>query len=354
MKSLYKAPLAALALSGILAGCGGSGSHSRPVGNTHKFSQTNLVSDQAGAATVEDSDLVNAWGIAFSPTGPFWISDNGTGKATIYNGSGAKQGLIVNVSGVGTANAPVTGQVFNSTASFIIPGSTKALFIFSTEDGVISAWNSGTQAGVVADRSGTNAIYKGLAIGNSGGNDFLYATNFHSGSVDVFGADFGFVKSFTDSGVPAGYAPFGIQNIDGLLYVTFAKQDADKEDDVAGAGNGYVDVFDMDGNLVRRLASRGSLNSPWGLVKASVGFGGFDNAILVGNFDDGRISAFDPTSGQFLGQMNGASGHPVEIPGLWALAFGNGGQAGSTANLYFTAGPGGEAHGLFGYLTPNP
>jgi uncharacterized protein (TIGR03118 family) len=357
MKTTYKGFVISLAIYGVLAGCGGSSGSGgvTPIPeDVHKFTQTNLISDQPGA-TVQDPDLINPWSIAFSVAGPFWVTDNGTGKATIYNTAGAKQGLVVNVSGArNNANAPVTGEIFNATPSFTIPNSTRAIFIFSTEDGVISAWNGGTQSVVVADRSPTGAGYKGLAQGTVGGNDFLFATNFRSGNIDIFDANFGFVRSFTDPNIPAGFAPFGIRNIDGNLFVTYAKQDADKADDVAGPGNGFVDVFGPDGVLIKRLVTRGPLNSPWGLAKAPEGFGGFNHALLVGNFGNGRINAFDIDSGTPLGVVGEASGKALVIDGLWALAFGNGIAGGAAENLYFTAGIGGETHGLFGFLTPAP
>jgi len=332
----------------VLAGCGGSNGSAVAL-EPHEFAQTNLISDQPNAV-VQDPDMINPWSIASSANGPFWVTNNRTGKATIYNTAGAKQALVVNIAGNGNnANAPVTGEVFNTTPSFVIPGAARAQFIFSTQDGVISAWSGGTSSVVVANRSGNGAAYTGLALGTSGGNNFLFAANFLGNSVDVFGADFGFVKSFTDPNVPAGFAPFGIRNIDGNLFVTFAKPGPGGVD--AAPGNGFVDVFNTDGTMITRLVSRGHLNAPWGLVKVPNGFGGFSNALFVGNFGDGQINAFDITSGKALGVVADTNGKAIKNSGLWDLAFGNGIAGGTTDKLYFTAGIGGETHGLFGFLT---
>jgi uncharacterized protein (TIGR03118 family) len=320
------------------------------------MTQTNLVADTAGVAAVTDPHLVNPWGVSFSPGGDFWVSDNGTGLSTLYDGTGTANGLVVTIPAAGgLQNGPVSGQVYNgNNTAFVIPASTSAVFIFDSEDGLITAWNgsSGTQASTVADRSGTGAVYKGLAIATNGGAPFLYATNFNSGNVDVFDSTFTFVKSFTDSGVPAGFAPFGIFTINNLLYVTFAKQDAQKHDDVPGPGNGYVDVFNPDGSLNARLVSQGALNSPWGLAVAPSSFGNLSGQLLVGNFGDGKINAYNLSTGASLGALQSASGGAVTIPGLWDIIVGNGGSGGSSSDIYFTSGPGGESHGLMGSLTP--
>jgi uncharacterized protein (TIGR03118 family) len=260
--------------------------------------------------------------------------------------------LIVTIPPPG-ASAP-TGQVFNGSASF-----GAAPFIFATEDGTIAAWNGGTTAAIKASVVG--AVYKGLAIGNNGSGDFLYATNFNAGTINVFDSNFSQVSlsgAFTDPNLPLGYAPFNIQNIGGKLYVTYAKQDAAKKDDVAGAGNGFVDVFDLNGSLQTRLITNGQLNSPWGLVLAPGTFGEFGNDLLVGNFGDGTINAFDPTTGAFLGTLVNGHGNTIVNKGLWGLIFGNGGNGGDPNMLYFTAGiPGGgevEDHGLFGVIATAP
>jgi uncharacterized protein (TIGR03118 family) len=346
-------PVAILLAAGPWA-CGG-GDHGSMGGNSLAVQRTNLVADVAGQALVTDPNLVNPWGIARSPTGPFWVSDNGAGVSTLYNGSGQAfpvgQPLIVTVpppagSQAGAKSAP-TGIVFNGTNDFAITDGAKSvpsLFIFATEDGTISGWNQAVNAGtpiVTVDNSAGEAIYKGLALATNGSVNFLYATNFRAGRVDVF----------ADPDLPAGFAPFGITEINGQLFVTYANQDDGQEDDVAGPGNGFVDVFDTNGVLMQRFASRGTLNSPWGVVLAPAGFGSLGNDLLVGNFGDGRINVFASASGTFLGQLSDGD-KPIAIDGLWGLAFGNGGTAGDVNTLFFTAGPDGESHGIFGMLQP--
>ena len=348
--------VAAIALSVFLAGCGGSGSSGgtptpplEPL-EPHEFALTGLISDGPGAV-IQDPDLVNPWSITFSQGGPFWVTDNKTGKATIYNTAGAKQALVVNIAGAGNAtNGPVTGGIFNTTPSFVIPGAARANFIFSSLDGTISAWNAGTTSVVVADRSGNNAAYTGLAIGIFQGEDRLFAPNFKGGTVDVFGEDFTLVKSFTDPEMPAGFAPFGIRNIEGNLFVTFGKPGPDGV--TAGTGNGFIDVFNPDGVLIKRFATGGHLDNPWGMATAPNGFGGFDNALLVGNFGDGHINAFDIATGEPIGVVADAAGQPFKLDGLWAITFGNGIAGGAADKLYFAAGPNRETEGLFGFLTP--
>lgn len=346
--------LAAFVLPVVLlaSGCGSGG---RGPSLTSRFVQSNLISDQAGVAANTDANLVNAWGISMTPSGPFWVSDNGTGKTTVYDSSGASLGLVVTIPGVGGATGTPTGQVANQTASFALASGGPAKFIFASEDGTISAWNSGSTAVTVVNRSGSGAVYKGLATGLSGGSVFLYAANFHGNSIDRFDANFNFVNSFTDPAIPAGYAPFNVAFLNSKLYVTYAKQlSPANHDDDPGAGNGFVDVFNADGTSPVRLVSRGMLNSPWGMVIAPSSFGDVSNALLVGNFGDGWINAYNPATGDFLGSLKSPSGSPIAIDGLWGLTFGNGGAAGSPNTLYFSAGPGGESHGLFGSLTLSP
>lgn len=337
------------------------------------YQQTNLVSDISGVAPIKDPNLVNPWGLSRPPSGPWWVADNGTGVSTLYNGSGKRfpigSPLVVKIpppkgSPRGTTAAP-TGNVFNpfnstDTGAFVVSnGTTSApsIFIFDTEDGTISGWNPNvdpTHAILAVDNSASGAVYKGLAIASNGSDEFLYAANFHAGTIDVFNEKFKHVTlsgSFTDSGIPAGFAPFNIQNIGGKLYVTYAKQDAAREDDVPGSGNGFVDVFDTNGNFIKRLVSHDTLNSPWGLTLAPANFGPFSNDLLVGNFGNGRIHAFNPNTGAFLGTLQDKGGHAIRIDGLWALVFGNGGLAGQTNELFFSAGIGDEAHGLFGKIT---
>jgi uncharacterized protein (TIGR03118 family) len=317
----------------------------------------NLVSDLPGLAPNVDPNLVNPWGLTRSATSPWWVSDNGTGVATLYNGSGTPVSLVVTVPppAGGTPPSAPTGVVFNPNSGTSFGG---ARFIFSTEDGTIAAWSGGTTAALKIDNSPFQSIYKGLAIGNNGSEDLIYATDFHNGKIDAFktGSTPGtFVPAFlsgnfTDPTLPSGYAPFGIQNIGGKLYVTYALQDAAGKDDVAGLGHGFVDVFDTNGNLLRRFASDDTLNSPWGIALAPGNFGEFSNDLLVGNFGDGMISAFDPTTASFEGQLN------IQIDRLWALQFGGGNaNSGATNHLYFTAGINDESDGLFGFVAvPEP
>jgi uncharacterized protein (TIGR03118 family) len=344
-------------------------------GSSASFTQSNLVTDNPtvlaslgfAPAAHTDPNLVNPWGIVASPSGsPFWVSDNGAGKSTLYDGSGNPQSLVVTIpasaNAGATSPAPPTGVVFNgSTTDFLVNGTgTAAHFIFATEDGTIAAWNSGTSAVLkVDDADFTNGpVYKGLALGNNGTGNFLYAANFRQGTIDVFDTNFkkvtlgsGGFGTFSDPNLPAGFAPFGIANIGGQLYVSYALQNAAKHDDVAGAGNGFIDLFDLSGHLLRRFASNGTLNSPWGMTLAPSTFGPFGGDLLVGNFGDGRINAFDPRGGAFLGQLTAANTLPITIDGLWGLSFGNNGTAGSANTLFFTAGINGEANGLLGSLT---
>jgi len=329
------------------------------IASAQKYSQTNLVSDIPGLAATTDPNLVNAWGIAFSPGSPVWINDNGTGLATLYTGTGSIVPLVVTIPPPpgGSGSAP-TGIVFNGGGAFNVTEnnvSGSSLFIFATEDGTISGWSPGVDlfnAIVAVDNSngGTGAVYKGLAIGTAGNGTFIYANNFHSGSVEMYDSNFTWVKSFTDTDLPPGYAPFGIQNINNKLYVTFALQDEDKHDDVSGPGHGFLDVFDLDGNKLKRLLSHGELNSPWGLALAPANFGKFSGDLLVGNFGNGHINAFRITDGAARGHMLRPNGQTLAIDGLWGLKFGNDAAAGPSNTLLFTAGPNDEADGLFGSL----
>ena len=318
------------------------------------YMQTNLVSDSAGFGAARlDTKLLNAWGIAIGPTGSFWISANHSGSTVIYDFSGSQILSPVNIPlGSDPNGASPTGVIYNSTTDFTIPTFGTSAFIYATEDGILSAWNANTgkTTVTVADRSASNAVYKGIAMASDGGNNFIYATDFHNAKVDVYDKNFLPVatKPFLDPTIPVGFAPFNIQNIGGQLYVTYAKQMApDNADDQAGAGNGYVDIFTPAGILVKRFASQGTLNSPWGIAQAASGFGQGKNAILVGNFGDGRISVYDST-GKYQGQLMQA-GNAITIPGLWAITFDNVSPA-DPNQLYFTAGPIKESHGIFGFL----
>jgi uncharacterized protein (TIGR03118 family) len=330
-------------------------------GPSQFYAQHNLVSDGFVPADHINPDVVNAWGLVSGPTTPWWIVDNGTGKSTLYNVATGTFPLTVTVPGVGGEQGNPTGIVFNGGSGFVVnngAGTSAARFIFASEDGTISAFRGVPVVTVVpnAQAPAHEAIYKGLAIDSATNGQFLYATDFHNGTVDIFDASFHAVTipgAFTDPTLPPGFAPFGIQNIDGTIYVTYALQDEDKEDDVAGPGNGFVDAFTTSGAFIRRVASMGELNSPWGLALAPADFGRFSGDLLVGNFGDGRIHAFRLENGEFeaVGLLHSAAGKPIQIDGLWALQFGHGASAnGPTNTLFFTAGPADEEHGLFGSI----
>ncbi len=329
------------------------------------FRQTNLVSDIPGLAHATDPNLVNPWGLSSSATSPIWVSDNNAGVSTLYRGDGSIVPLVVTIPapGLPTGGTP-TGTVFNTTMSdFKVTnskGTAKAAFLFATEDGTIAGWNPGlnpTSAIIAVDHSAvpdsTNgAVYKGLTLGSVGASNYLYAANFRSGAVDVFNGTFHQVNltaSFTDPNLPAGFAPFGIQNLSGQIFVAYAKQNAERHDDVSGPGNGFVDIFGTDGTFVRRFATQGTLDSPWGIALAPSTFGNFHGDVLIGNFGDGRINAFTP-AGVLRGQLKSETKAPIEIEGLWGLRFGNGGAGGDPGTLFFAAGIRGEAHGLFGTI----
>jgi len=325
------------------------------------YAQHNLVSDGFVPADHINTDVVNAWGLVSGPTTPWWIVDNGTGKSTLYNVATGTFPLTVTIPGVGGEQGNPTGIVFNGGSGFVInngAGTSAARFIFASEDGTISAFRGVPVVTVVpnAQAPAHGAIYKGLAIDSDTNGQFLFATDFHNGAVDIFDASFHAVTipgAFTDPNLPPGFAPFGIQNINGTIYVTYALQDEDKEDDVAGPGNGFVDAFTTSGAFISRVASMGELNSPWGLALAPADFGRFSGDLLVGNFGDGRIHAFRQEDGEFeaVGLLHSAAGKPIQIDGLWALQFGHGASAnGPTNTLFFTAGPAEEEHGLFGSI----
>ncbi len=317
-----------------------------------------LTSDIPNAAAFPDTNLVNPWGMSISPTGPWWISDNGTGLSTLYNGSGQPQALVVTIPSGSSGTGTPSGTVFNATGDFKINGQVAA-FLFSTEDGTISGWYGGSTAFIAVNNSGSGAVYKGLAEASAAGANYLYATNFHAGTVEVYDKNFAThsfgSNAFVDTSIPSGYAPFNIQLIAGnKLVVTYAKQDAQRHDDVAGPGNGYVDVYDTSGNLQFRLVHNLFLNSPWGVAVAPQSFSGFAGDLLIGNFGSGLITAFNASNGNFVGNMLNVNDLPVQIDGLWGLTFGNGGSGGPTGTLYFTAGSFGESHGIFGSITPHP
>jgi uncharacterized protein (TIGR03118 family) len=335
------------------------------------YQQKNLVSDLPGMATFQDVNLQNPWGLSRSSGSPWWVSDNGTGLSTLYDGNGVAQPLVVTIppgSSSATQGTP-TGTVFNGTSDFVLPNGLPARFLFVAEDGSISGWNGGTSAVVVASQDG--ASYKGMAIASFKGANYLYVADLAKKRVDVFDTHFQRVHlegwsddrgdddhdhgdAFEDRRLPRSYSPFNIQNIGDNLYVNFAKFDPAAGAEVHGAGLGFVDVFTPGGALVRRLEHGDWLNAPWGLVLAPGDFGAFSHHILVGQFGSGEIAAYNAASGRFVGKLLNTTGGVLTIDGLWALSPGNGGRAGSATTLYFTAGIQDEAHGLLGTLTPVP
>lgn len=329
-----------------------------PLAHADGYKQHNLVSDGFMPADHVDAHLVNAWGIAFNPYGPVWVANNGSGTSTIYEGSGKALSLVVQIpSPTAATGGTPTGIVYNGSGDFMVgSGATAgpARFIFDTEDGVIAAWSPTADATHALRMVAANAVYKGLAIGACGEESRLYATDFNHAKIDVYDAHFHRIPmapgDFTDPQIPRGFAPFGIQAIHGDIYVTYAKQDAAHHDDVKGAGLGYVDVYTPTGKLIQRIASKGALDAPWGIALAPAGFGKAGSTLLIGNFGDGHINAYEPVFHFLLGSLRDASYKPVHIDGLWGLAFGNGYDGQSVDSLYFTAGPGGEAHGLYGRL----
>jgi uncharacterized protein (TIGR03118 family) len=338
---------ASLTLACVSASARGEG------GRDGEYRQTNLVSDLPGVALLQDTHLVNAWGISFSSTSPFWISDNGSGLSTLYavtyDSDGvvqvAKQGLEVTIPGEGNP----TGQLFNGSGAFHANR-----FIFASEDGTISGWRPalGTAAEVLVTR--TTAVYKGIALTTSNSEPILLAANFSERTLDAYRGDLTLLGRFMDPKAPAGYAPFNVQSLNGMVFVTFAKQDAAKHDDDPGPGHGLIDVFDPGSGTFHRFATGSDaggklreLNSPWGLALSPANFGAHSDQLLVGNFGSGTITSFE-AKGKFRGLLESRHERPIVIDGLWGLAFGNGGSGGRTNTLYFTAGPSGESHGLFG------
>jgi uncharacterized protein (TIGR03118 family) len=330
------------------------------------YIQHNLVSDVPGLADATDPNLVDPWGMSFSGTSPFWISNHGKGNTTVYSNASTSAPITVTTTVVtipgaagSTGPSPATGQVQNSTSGFLLANGTKASFIFCTEDGTVSAWNGGTIATVMIDLSAAGTVYKGMAIATNGTAPMLYLANFSLGVIDVLDTNFKLASvpgGFADPNLPAGYAPFNIWNVNNQMYVMYAKQDATKKNDQQAVGNGVVDIFDLNGNLVQRLTAGGPLNSPWGVAVAGGNFGALSNSVLVGNFGDGHINAFDPKTGALIGTMQDASGKPIAIQGLWAILFGNGASSGDARYLYFTAGifQNGVQHGLLGSLSLPP
>ena len=331
------------------------------------YQQTNLVSDVPGLAAHTDPDLVNSWGVARSGTSPWWVNDNGTGRATLYDQNGNKlpvaghPSVMIPAPPGSTDPSTPTGMVNNGTTGFVVSNGTTsgpARFIFATEDGTISGWNPTVDSGnaILEVDNSANSIYKGLAIADFNGSTFLYAANFATGKVDVIDSTWHAATvpgGFVDLELPAGYAPFNVQNLGGKLFVNFAQQGT-PPDEVDGRGLGFVDEFDSGGNLLMRFEHGPWLNAPWGLAISPSNFGEFSGMLLVGQFGSGQIAAYDLTSGEFEGLLHGPRG-PLSIDGLWALSFGGGSaNNGPTTTLFFTAGIDGEAHGLFGTLRAIP
>ncbi len=315
------------------------------------FVVTGYVADQATSAH-QDTNLVNGWGLAYGPATKFWVANQGTGTSTVYDGYGVAPATPITVAipfAAGAAAKGPTGVVYNGTADF-----SADLFIFVSLDGTVSGWKTGTDAVLRKDNSGSGAVYTGVALGAVGSVNYLYAANFAGGTIDVLDGTYTAASlgatAFQDATIPAGYYPFNIQLLGTKLYVTYAQHDGSNRA-VAGAGLGYVNAFNTDGTLSGRVVSQGLLNAPWGLSMAPMGFGTFGGALLVANFGDGRITAYNATTGVAMGQLSNASGTPVAVSGLWGIVFGNGGSAGMADQLYFAAGPGGETHGLFGTIS---
>lgn len=328
------------------------------------FAVTSLVSDQAGLALHQDANLVDAWGIVFAPGAAVWVNDNGTNKSTLYDGNGVAQSLIVAIPpGTSTANIPggtanPTGIVFNGTSGFQVAGA-PASFIFVGEEGTISGWASGSTAVKVVDNSAAGAVYKGVGISTpSTGASLLFAANFHAGTVDVFDSSFHpttVANGFTDPNLPAGYAPFNVQVINNMVFVAYAEQDTAgtpaKFNETDGAGLGFVDEFDTTGKFIMRFdAPGGHLNAPWGLAIAPANFGSLSGDLLVGNFGDGTISAYNASTGAYVGKLMTGSNTTFSVAGLWGIAFGNGAFSQPATTLFFAAGPSMESHGLYGRI----
>jgi uncharacterized protein (TIGR03118 family) len=345
----------AAVIGAAVASCGGDGG----AGGGGGYAMTALVSD--GTATpYTDSNLINGWGVAFNPQGYVWVANAGTRTSTLYDGNGVPQSLVVTIPGGAAGEAEPTGIVFNGSSDFVVTEGTvsgPAAFLFANKESSLAGWAPSVNlnaAITVVDSATTGAAFTGLALAQRSGANFLYAADFHNGEVAVWDSSFKRVTvpgGFTDASLPDGYGPFGIQAIGGKLYVSFAKQDADARDEVVGAGLGLVDVFDADGTLLQRLvAAGGPLNAPWGLAMAPMDFGEFSGALLVGNFGDGKINAFNATTGAYLGALSAADGTAIVADGLWGMAFGNGLNSQPTNTLFFAAGPDDEAHGLYGRI----
>jgi len=346
-----------------------------PPDKTNSYQVQNLVSLAPPAGTIaaphHDVNLQNGWGIVFNPTGPVWVSDNGTGKSTLYDGNGVPfpstvppGPLVVTIpaaSGKPADTGTPTGIAFNASNDFVVPTtpnppvSGRSVFLWASEDGAISGWAPNVNGTVAQTALVANAVYKGIAIAGDGssGHFRLYAADFVGKKIDVYDDKFKPVVmpgAFVDPTIPNDFGPFNILNIQGNLYVSYAKTQPNSHDEAHGPGLGFVNVFDADGNLLMRLASRGKLNAPWGMALAPEGFGSFSHDILVGNFGDGTINAFDPHDGHFDGQLKTPDGKTLVIDGLWGIAFGNGINSQPMNTLFYAAGPNNESNGVYGRI----
>ena len=360
--------------AGVLLGVAGSLAAQTTSTPPNNYLVHNLVSDLANTADYQDPNLVNPWGNGFGAS-PFWVGNNRTGTSTLYSGTGAAIPLVVTIPQAGNAgtDGPVTGVIFNTFSSnasaFDVQSGDPADFIFCSEDGVISGWNksvSGTKASILYDNSKSGAVYTGCAVGGTAAAPYIFAANFNAGTVDVYDSNLNlnpaaYNKSFLNPTIPSGFAPYNVQNINGTLFVTYAQQNAQKNASVGGAGSGYVATFNLNGSLITNLISQGALNSPWGLAMAPANFGPFAGALLVGNFADGWINAFNATTGAMLGTLDDTTGNPIAIPGLWSLNFGSGAESEDPGTLYITAGIGGgpnndpvQSHGLLASIQAAP
>jgi len=335
--------------------------------DANRYDVSILVSDGFISTPNTDPHLVNGWGVAFNPNGFVWVADNGTGLSTLYDGFGKPNSLVVTIpaaGGVGTGKP--TGIVFSGSSDFVVASGGKSgpsRFLFATEDGLIAGWSPGVdlthalQAYPPAGAAAPTAVYKGLALASTGGANFLYATDFVGGKIDVFDATFAPVTmpgGFVDPKLPKDFSPFNIQNVGGNLIVTFAKHEDGEDDETAGPGLGAVDEFDASGHLLRRIAQRGKLNAPWGVALAPATFGRFAGDLLIGNFGDGTINAYDMGSGNFRGQLRDADGKVIHLDGLWGMAFGNDLLNQPKSTLFFAAGPADESHGMYGAIAVSP